>query len=113
MANSVIAVRIADGSFVPVLMTESKIRRRLVLTTVNDSQTNVQIDLYRGSTEAMNDAEYIGSLMIDDIAPATHGEPDISLMLGVDGAGNLNATATDKASGEIITARYLTGRVRP
>ena len=39
MANNVIAVRIANGSFVPVLTTESKTRRRLVLTTVNDDQS--------------------------------------------------------------------------
>lgn len=100
METSVIAVRIANGSYVPILKTDTKTRRRLVLTTAKDNQTNVQIDLYRGSSEQMLDADYIGSLVINDIAPAAHGEPDIALLVGVDPDGNLNATATDKTSGE-------------
>lgn len=100
MENSVIAVRIANGTFVPVLSSSSKKRRKLVVTTVRDQQSNVKIELFRGSTDAMADAEYIGSLVIDEIEPQESGAPDISVLLGVDESGNLNATAKDDRSGE-------------
>lgn len=100
MENSVIAVQIADGTFVPVLSTSGKKRRRLVLTTVRDDQTNVKIELFRGSDESMSDPEYVGSLVIDNVEPAEKGSADISVLLGVDENGNLNATATDTTSGE-------------
>jgi len=98
--SSIIAVRVANGSFVPILETSSTTRRRLVLTTIRDDQTSVQIDLYRGADEGMENAEYIGSLMIESIEAVAKGEADIALLLGVDESGNLNATATDKKSGE-------------
>jgi molecular chaperone DnaK (HSP70) len=98
--SSIIAVRVANGSLIQVLDTSSRTRRRLVLTTIRDGQTSVKIDLYRASAEDMDNAEYISSLTIDDIEPAEKGTPDIALLLGVDDAGNLNATAIDKKSGE-------------
>ena len=100
MENSVVAVKVYNGTYVPVLDATSTKRRRLVLTTVRDSQTSVKIDLYRATDEQMADAEYIASLVIENIEPAPKGEPDISLLLGVDESGNLNATATDTRSGE-------------
>ena len=100
MENSVIAVQIANGTFVPVLNTSSNKRRRLVVTTVRDNQTNVKIELFRGSDESMSDPEYVGSLIIENIDPTESGGPDISVLLGVDDSGSLNATATDTSSGE-------------
>lgn len=100
MENSVIAVQIANGTFVPVLNTSSRKRRRLTVTTVRDNQENVKIELFRGSDESMGDAEHIGSLVIDHVEPGPSGSPDISVLLGVDDNGNLNATATDTTSGE-------------
>ena len=100
MENSVIAVQIANGTFVPVLNTSSAKRRRLVLTTVRDNQTNVKIDLFRDSDESMSDPEYVGSLVIDNVEPGEKGSADISVLLGVDENGSLNATATDTKSGE-------------
>ena len=100
MDSSIIAVRIANGSFVPILDTSQRTRRRLVLTTIRDNQTSVQIDLHRGADEDMENAEYIGSLMIENIEATAKGQADIALLIGVDESGNLNATATDKNSGE-------------
>ena len=100
MDNSVIAVQVADGSFVPVLDTATQKRRRLVVTTVRDNQTDVRIGLYRGSDESMLDAEYIGSLVISDISAGPAQQADITVLTGVDGAGNLNVTASDTQSGQ-------------
>ncbi|TVQ27622.1 MAG: hypothetical protein EA382_03325, partial [Spirochaetaceae bacterium] len=99
MENSVIAIQVADGTFVPILSTANKSRRRLVVTTVRDGQTSLQVELFRASDESLADPQYVGSLMIQSIGEAPAGQPDVTVLLGVDDDGNLNATATDDSSG--------------
>ena len=100
MDNSTIGIKIADGTYYPVIVGESKKKKKLVLTTVNDDQDSVQIDLYKGAGLELNDARYIGSLVIEDIMPAMKGTPDIELVIGVDEEGNMNAVAGDIGSDE-------------
>ena len=95
-----IGIRIANGEFYPIMKEGSRIRKRLVLTTVNDNQDSVKIDLYKGEGDAMDGAFYVGSLTIEGIEPSPQGDPEIELLLGVDVEGNLNATASDGATGE-------------
>jgi molecular chaperone DnaK (HSP70) len=98
--KSYIGIRLADGRFFPIFDRNQQGRKRLVLTTVKDNQASVQIDLYRGIGEEMSEAEYVGTLVIQNVEEAGAGEPEISLVLGVDDSGNLNATAADEKSGE-------------
>lgn len=100
MEETTIGIKIADGSFVPVFDREFRGKRRLVLTTVRDNQESVQIDLYQGTGEGLEGPEYIGSLVVENISPAPKGSPEVNLLVGIDDAGNLNATATDSSSGE-------------
>ena len=103
MSESTIGIKIANGEFFPVLNEQDRIKKRLILTTVNNNQESVQIDLYKGREDgsSIENASYIGSLIIEDIAPGLSGEPDIELLLNVDGEGNLNATASDRQSGDM------------
>jgi len=94
-----IGIKIADGTFFPVLNGKDGKRKRLVLTTVNDNQDSVQIDLYEGTGEDFSDPVYVGSLVIDNIAEAEKGSPEIELKLGFDKDGILSASAKDLASG--------------
>jgi len=100
VGESSIGIKVANGSYYKVLDEGSHAKRRVVLTTVNDNQGSVQIDLYKGHDHALADARYIGSLVIDKIEPSTKGKPDIELVLGIDEDGTLNATASDRATGE-------------
>lgn len=100
MKDSIIGIRIADGSYYPILRGGGGKSKRLVLTTVRDQQESVQIDLYRGEGDDMENATYIGSLMIENIESAGKGEPEVELILGIDRDGNLNATAGDQVTGE-------------
>ncbi|MBI9102011.1 MAG: Hsp70 family protein [Spirochaetales bacterium] len=101
MSESTIGIKIANGEYYPVIEGKAHGRKRLVLTTVNDNQESVQIDLYKGIGTSIDNASYIGSLLIEDISPKLSGEPDIELVLGVDEEGNLNATASDRQSGDM------------
>jgi len=100
LGGSTIGIKIADGSYYPVLEEGSTGKKKLVLTTVKDNQSKVQIDLYRGDGDTLEKAQYIGSLIIENITPAPRGNPDIELSIGLDSAGELSAEASDRSTGE-------------
>lgn len=101
-----IGIRLANNTFFPVLdenghnRAEARVpRKRLVLTTVADSQETVQIDLYRGDSKNIIDDTYLASLTVENIRSAGAGEPDIELVMGTDETGRLQARAFDRAGG--------------
>ncbi len=113
MANSTIGIKIADGSFYPIVEKDSQKWKRLVLTTARDGQTSVQIDLYEGEETGIESAQYVGSLLIENIAPTTAGESEIELQIGIEKDGKLSARAEDLSSGESqslkVSLESLTG----
>ena len=100
MAEASIGIKIADGSFYPVLEEGAPGRKRVILTTVSDNQSGAQIDLYRGNGTGISGATYIGTLVIDEIEPAPRGNPEIELIVKLDSNGNLDAQASDHITGE-------------
>src|SRR6056297_3008351 len=97
--NGKIGIKVADGSFYPILDEGIAQKKRLVLTTVKDNQESVQIDLYKGRGEEMEDAAYVGSLLIENISPDKQGNAEVELVVGVDEEGNLESVAQDKRPG--------------
>lgn len=95
-----IGIKTADRSFYPIINEDFRGKKKLVLTTVRDNQSQVQIDLYRGEGESTDNTDYIGSLVIENIKPAPKGEPEIEVYIGIDDAGTLNTTAHDIITGE-------------
>jgi hypothetical protein len=93
--SSMIGIKIADGSFFPILEEDKAAKKRLVLTTAHDVQTNVQIDVYKSSSMSMNDASYIGTLLVENILQKKKGDPSIELVISYDANGELSATAYD------------------
>ena len=100
MGDSTIGIKVADGSFYPVLEHGFTGTKKLTLTTAKNNQGKVQIDLYRGNGATLSEAHYIGTLTIDNIPPASKGEPEIELLLGIDDDGKLSARASDSRTGE-------------
>ena len=99
MAEQKIGIKIADGTFYPILDEGEAKKKRLVLTTVNDNQENVQIDLYRGTEKDLSDASYVGSLLVEQISEGKSGETEIEMVVGLDDEGNLETTAEDRSGG--------------
>jgi nucleoid-associated protein YgaU len=95
-----IGLKLADGSFYPVLEEGFSGRKRLILTTVRDNQDAVQIDLYRGEGTRVDETEYVGSLSIENIRSAPKNDPDVELILFVDENGSLEAAAADLQGGD-------------
>ncbi|MBN2551143.1 MAG: Hsp70 family protein, partial [Spirochaetales bacterium] len=100
MNGQQIGIKLADGSFYPVLSGDDRGRKKLILTTVRDNQETVQIDLFKGEGKLAEETDYIGTLMIENIQPAPMKEPEVEVVLGVDEQGNLEATASDALTGE-------------
>ena len=93
-----IGIKIADGSYFPIIEESEKKKKKVILTTVKDDQPTVQIDLYRGADAEMANPEYIGSMKIDRISPAPGGEPEIELLMNIDDTGSLISKARDLKS---------------
>jgi LysM domain/Hsp70 protein len=100
LGDSTIGIKVADGSFYPVLEHGFTGTKKLTLTTAKNNQGKVQIDLYRGNGATLSEAHYIGTLTIDNIPPASKGEPEIELLLAIDDNGQLSARASDIRTGE-------------
>jgi len=90
-----IGIKIANGEFYPIMEENSLIKKRLILTTVHDNQPGVQIDLYRSASGVMADAQYIGSLVVENIKPKPRGEPSIEMVISSDSNGEIIADAID------------------
>jgi len=90
-----IGIKIANGEFYPIMEENSLIKKRLILTTVHDNQPSVQIDLFRSASDVMTDAQYIGSLVVENIKPRPKKEPSIEMVISSDGNGKIIADAVD------------------
>jgi nucleoid-associated protein YgaU len=95
-----IGIKLADGTFYPVLEEGFEGQKKLVVTTVRDNQDTVQIDLYQSESAETEGADYLGSLIIENIQGLPKGEPEIEVVVGRDDEGNLNANANDRFTGE-------------
>ena len=93
-----IGIKLADGTFLPIMDEDSSASETLELTTVRDNQRSVQINLFKKEDD---DSEplYIGSLIVEDIHERAAGDPTIELQLALDEDKNLSAEAVDKDSG--------------
>ena len=100
MADNSIGIKLANGDFFPILDAESPSAKRLTVTTANDNQASAQIDLFRGPGVDIKSANYIGSLVIENISPMPKGDPEISLELRLDDQGNLKVNGSEASSGE-------------
>lgn len=100
MSDSTIGIKVADGSYYPVIEADFRGTRKLIITTAKDNQEKVQVDLYRGNGSSISEARYIGSLTIENIPPAAQGEPEIELLIGIDADGQFFAEACDQTTGE-------------
>jgi hypothetical protein len=90
-----IGIKIADGAFYPILEENKVAKKRLILTTAHDTQTNVQIDVYKSSSMSMDGASYIGTLLVENIAQKKKGSTSIELIVSYSKNGEFSATAYD------------------
>ena len=100
MENYKIGIKLADGSFYPILEEGKPQTQKIELTTVRDDQTTVQLDLYRSSSDNMEDAEYVDTLLVENLLPRPKETPTLNLKIEIDLENVLSASIEDCESGE-------------
>jgi len=74
-------------------------------STAADNQTSVEINVVQGERPMANDNKSLGRFILDGIAPAPRGLPQIEVAFDIDANGILNVTAKDKSTGKSQTIR--------
>lgn len=71
-----------------------------VFSTAADNQPQVEIHVLQGEREMAADNKSLGRFILDGIAPAPRGVPQIEVTFNIDANGILNVTARDKGTGK-------------
>ena len=69
-------------------------------STAADNQPQVEIHVLQGEREMADDNKALGRFVLDGIAPAPRGVPQIEVTFNLDANGILNVTAKDKGTGK-------------
>ncbi len=70
-----------------------------IFTTASDAQTQVEIHVTQGERELAGDNKSLARFVLDGIAPAPRGIPQIEVSFDIDANGIVNVKARDKATG--------------
>ena len=71
-----------------------------VFSTAADGQTQVEINVLQGEREFAADNKSLGRFVLDGVAPAPRGIPQIEVTFNLDANGIANVKATDKGTGK-------------
>ncbi len=71
-----------------------------VFSTAADNQTSVEIHVVQGERKMAVDNKSLGRFILDGIAPAPRGMPQVEVTFDIDANGILNVSAKDKGTGK-------------
>lgn len=71
-----------------------------IFSTASDNQPQVEVHVLQGEREFASDNKSLGRFILDGIAPAPRGIPQIEVTFNLDANGILNVTAKDKGTGK-------------
>ena len=71
-----------------------------VFSTAADNQPQVEIHVAQGERDMIDGNKSLGRFVLDGIAPAPRGIPQIEVTFNIDANGILNVTAKDKGTGK-------------
>ncbi|MCC6290927.1 molecular chaperone DnaK [Candidatus Nomurabacteria bacterium] len=74
--------------------------RSQIFSTAADNQTSVEIHITQGERPLASDNKSLGRFVLDSIAPAGRGLPQIEVTFDIDANGILSVKAKDKSTGK-------------
>ncbi|HOX43442.1 MAG TPA: molecular chaperone DnaK [Myxococcota bacterium] len=74
-------------------------RKSEVFSTAADGQTSVEVHVLQGERDMARDNRTLAKFMLDGLAPAPRGMPQIEVTFDIDANGIVNVSARDKATG--------------
>ncbi len=75
-------------------------KKSMVFSTAADGQTQVDVNVLQGEREFAKDNKQLGNFILDGIAPAPRGIPQIEVTFDIDANGIVNVSAKDKGTGK-------------
>lgn len=75
-------------------------KKSQVFSTAVDNQPSVEIHIVQGERQMAADNKTLGRFILDGIAPAPRGVPQVEVTFDIDANGILNVSAKDKATGK-------------
>ena len=81
------------------------VSRTQVFSTASDNQPQVEIHILQGEREMARDNKTLGRFILDGIAPAPRGLPQIEVSFDIDANGILSVKAKDKGTGKEQSVR--------
>ncbi|WKZ26740.1 MAG: molecular chaperone DnaK [Candidatus Paceibacterota bacterium] len=78
-------------------------------STAADNQTSVEIHIVQGERSMAADNKSLGRFILDGVAPAPRGMPQIEVSFDIDANGILNVKARDKTTGKEQSIRIEAG----
>ncbi|MCD5385080.1 molecular chaperone DnaK [Candidatus Gracilibacteria bacterium] len=108
-----IGIETMGGVRTPMITRNTTIpaKKTEIFSTAVDNQPSVEINVLQGEREMAADNKQLGKFMLDGIAPAPRGVPQIEVSFDIDANGVLKVTAKDKGTGkeQHITIQGSTG----
>ena len=74
-------------------------KKSQVFSTAADGQTQVEVHVLQGEREMAANNKTLGNFILDGIAPAPRGVPQIEVTFDIDANGIVNVSAKDKGTG--------------
>lgn len=95
-----LGIETLGGVVTPVIPRNTTIptSKSQVFSTAADGQTSVEIHVLQGERSMATDDKSLGRFILDGLAPAARGLPQIDVTFDIDANGILNVTAIDKAT---------------
>lgn len=75
-------------------------KKSQIFSTAADGQTSVEVHVLQGEREFAKDNKTLGVFLLDGIAPAPRGIPQIEVTFDIDANGIVNVSAQDKGTGK-------------
>ena len=97
-----LGIETAGGIRTPMIDRNSTIptSKAQTFSTFSDNQPQVEIHVLQGEREMASDNKSLGTFILDGIAPAPRGIPQIEVTFNLDANGILNVSAKDKGTGK-------------
>ncbi len=97
-----LSIETLGGVATPIIERNTTIpaKRSQVFSTAAENQPSVEIHVAQGERQMSADNKSLGRFILDGIAPAPRGIPQIEVIFDIDANGILHVTAKDKGTGK-------------